>query len=280
MTLYHYCPTASFLSIVQSRTLWLSMLDMSNDHLEGKWVHSVIERELGSREQTKTHVSALMQAVEVATGMTFAAGFCLSEEGDQLSQWRGYADDGRGFAIGFRKSYLDALAAKCRADLGAGISLQKVEYDGGENIETILSGIEKAVDNGALRSELLIDSEERRQRSHRARSSLYLSLTPLIALCHWIKNPAFREEREWRLVSILSKALDPKSSVGEICDFKSMRDRIVPYRPIQLHRLEFDAIEAVVLGPRNITREDYLREVLVRHGFGNAEIRRSTASYR
>ena len=27
--------------------------------------------------------------------------FCLSEEGDLLSQWRGYGDDGRGFSIGF-----------------------------------------------------------------------------------------------------------------------------------------------------------------------------------
>jgi hypothetical protein len=39
----------------------------------------------------------------------FAVGFCLSEEGDLLSQWRGYADDGCGVAIGFESSFFSDL---------------------------------------------------------------------------------------------------------------------------------------------------------------------------
>ena len=36
-TLYHYCSTAAFQSIVEKRELWLTDLSLSNDNLEGKW---------------------------------------------------------------------------------------------------------------------------------------------------------------------------------------------------------------------------------------------------
>ena len=34
---------------------------------------------------------------------------CFSESRDQLSQWRGYAQDGNGMAIGFDKGILEKL---------------------------------------------------------------------------------------------------------------------------------------------------------------------------
>ena len=38
-------------------------------------------------------------------------GFCLSEKCDLLSQWRGYAEDGTGVAIGFSVEYLKWLSS-------------------------------------------------------------------------------------------------------------------------------------------------------------------------
>ena len=36
-------------------------------------------------------------------------GACFSESEDQLSQWRGYAQNGKGLAIGFDKEILETL---------------------------------------------------------------------------------------------------------------------------------------------------------------------------
>lgn len=52
--------------------------------------------------------------------------FCLSEEADLLSQWRGYADDGRGVCIGFKKEALE-LYLKTKVENNS-ITLNKVLY--------------------------------------------------------------------------------------------------------------------------------------------------------
>jgi hypothetical protein len=60
----------------------------------------------------------------------FAVGFCLSEDGDLLSQWRGYADDGRGVAIGFESSFfsnlIDSMPDRFK---GFDLLFAKVKYD-------------------------------------------------------------------------------------------------------------------------------------------------------
>lgn len=38
--------------------------------------------------------------------------FCFSELKDSLGQWRGYANDGGGIAIGFNKKYLDSITGR------------------------------------------------------------------------------------------------------------------------------------------------------------------------
>ena len=55
-------------------------------------------------------------------------GFCLSEEGDLLSQWRGYAADASGVVIGFSRNYLDWLCSSNLPDELGGLNLHKVDY--------------------------------------------------------------------------------------------------------------------------------------------------------
>ena len=49
---------------------------------------------------------------------------CFSEMPDVLSQWRGYADDGKGCCIGFSKTQLEQYCAKNPEVL----RLEKVQY--------------------------------------------------------------------------------------------------------------------------------------------------------
>jgi hypothetical protein len=288
MILYHYCSSEAFLKIITGRNIRLSMLDMSNDLLEGKWVHSVIEEEVRSREKTKNRSDQFMRAVETATSFTFAAGFCLSEKSDQLSQWRGYADDGFGFALGFDAEYLRALGTWYRDNRESGFGLQKVNYDVQDyhaDLSQILSMAESALEQGALTFPTLFDhagegAEEKALSRDKATKRFYSALSPLMFLCHHIKNPAFKEEQEWRLISVLMNSEAPVLKVEDHCDFRSARDRLIPYRSVELIDLSLQPVPEVVIGPRNISRIDYVKAMLSKHGFTDVKINRSLASYR
>src|SRR6202035_5793546 len=109
MNLYHYCSNASFLSIVSTKEIWAFDFSLSNDLLEGKWIREVfsqycVEKKVSTRDQL-----TLLQHFDGLMSLSGGAGFCMSEEGDLLSQWRAYADDGIGISIGFNKDYFDAL---------------------------------------------------------------------------------------------------------------------------------------------------------------------------
>ena len=56
--------------------------------------------------------------------------FCFSESKDKLSQWRGYAQDGKGIAIGFNKDVLEELNQISKFHTAFG----KVIYDNPQEI--------------------------------------------------------------------------------------------------------------------------------------------------
>ncbi len=39
MILYHYCSNEAFRSIIDKKAIWLSSLSLTNDPMEGKWLH-------------------------------------------------------------------------------------------------------------------------------------------------------------------------------------------------------------------------------------------------
>ena len=43
-TLYHYCPVATFASIIKNDSIWLSSLSLSNDYMEGKLAKETFDR--------------------------------------------------------------------------------------------------------------------------------------------------------------------------------------------------------------------------------------------
>jgi hypothetical protein len=112
--LYHYCSTASFHAIIQSRALWLSALSLSNDTMEGKLVARAIERLAEGDCLDHKNVRLLRIGIQSLTGIFDGLGFCLSEKRDLLSQWRGYAGNATGVAIGFSAEYLTWLSHEKR----------------------------------------------------------------------------------------------------------------------------------------------------------------------
>src|SRR5271154_3613127 len=106
MILYHYCSNSSFLSIIGSSGIRASEFSLSNDHLEGKWskrlLNDFCSKKVGMQLIQR---GLLLEQFDGLLEYFGAVGVCLSEDGDLLSQWRGYAADGGGIAIGFDSTF-------------------------------------------------------------------------------------------------------------------------------------------------------------------------------
>ena len=100
MKFFHYCSNEAFVSIVHWRSLWLSDLFLSNDYLEGQWLRKVFAEYCETRKLSSGDIDHLMRNVDAITTSVWAMGSCVSEEGDPLSQWRGYASSGAGVSVG------------------------------------------------------------------------------------------------------------------------------------------------------------------------------------
>ena len=211
--LYHYCSTASFPAIIQSHELWLSSLSLSNDTMEGKLVTRAMAR-LAERDSLESKSFRLLQRiVESAEAAFDGLGFCLSEKDDLLSQWRGYAGNATGVAIGYSKEYLQRLAK------GNTCLLHRVEYDPSaheervgptcrELTELIKEGMLKPDRGlGIIQTAGMTDQEIAAAESANVRKELLKlspKLLPLLYQLYLLKSPAFREEQEWRVLSLLT----------------------------------------------------------------------------
>lgn len=286
-TLYHYCSNKAFHSIIENRKILLSSLLLSNDSIEGKLVAEILARiakadglDQAATQRLQTLVSGLEQVID-------GLGFCLSEDGYLFSQWRGYAADATGVSIGFSKNYLEQFAGASRAQEKSGFTLQGVEY-APEAQESLIKPtyieIKKLINEGAFkfpgRRSLLGDarSEDEVKKANEkikgAFSRLSMTVLTLFGKLFLLKTSAFREEREWRLISYFVKTGD------DICSFRALNDRIVPYREFELIESEGGSIVKVILGPKNTTPNYVIESFLKQRGFPNVTILRSEATYR
>jgi hypothetical protein len=216
-------------------------------------------------------------------------GFCLSEEGDLLSQWRGYAADASGVSIGFSTKYLQELAnrdVELQTLADPVVQLHQVKYSTDEHdaqVNPTYIEVRKAIDKGAFRfiqSKGLLDSRteseiiEENKRSAEALNSAFGVLFALVPKLFVLKSSAFREEREWRLLSHLIW------SVADECSYRPVHGRLIPYRALKLPALASSPIVKVVLGPKHITPTSMVADFLKKSGFLEVEVVRSAATYR
>jgi hypothetical protein len=206
-------------------------------------------------------------------------GISLSEESDLLSQWRGYASDGAGFAIGFDRglvNQLPPLAQPRTSFAGLGPSLYKVAYEVPETTERLRGlfdsarpHIEKWFPKNMLAG--LADSKV----VEAARSAVNDTLMHQWGQLFSIKGQTFKEEREWRL----AVTAFPGSPLYQ---YRVSRGMLIPYLKYQMPDVAdgLCPIAHVVIGPRNQTPTDIVEMILRQFGHANCRVDRSKATYR
>lgn len=130
--LYYYCSATSFMSIVKNKTLRFCDLYHMNDLSElrhGKIIYDqIIENSKELSDDTKSKIDIILKEF-INRCVLLSMSFSLKK--DLLSQWRGYADDAKGFCIGFKAKDFTNLP----------IHLLEVEYDFAKQFALILNSM-------------------------------------------------------------------------------------------------------------------------------------------
>lgn len=242
--LYHYCSLNSFFNIIQSDTLRLFDISKSNDSKECKWIaNSFFENLTLSNESYKDSIYQLIESQIEKLGIY---AICFSDNGDLLSQWRGYAQDGNGIAIGFSMDCLKSFQHKYYAKFG------RIIY--------------KEVQQKAFLKRL--NDMYFPKVSNRIALGVIADFFGKYKLeIPFYKNPSFEEEHEWRVVVADDKG-SPKSyqknlshAIGK-CSFSKVKystdgKKLISYIEVDFSRIKREFVREIHIGPKSsVSKQD------------------------
>lgn len=270
-TIYHYCPPKAFYEIMHSKCIWLSASNNTNDYSETRWAERFFNEaiEQFDTDSTRQKLEKLQDFFHLNSPLAHIASF--SEEGDLLSQWRAYADNAHGVSIGFNLDYFEFKRAMPfmaeTVDLTLGAT--NVSYDIQELREQL---------NEVVRQYLAIEADD---GNGLITAALYLRY-----LCQTSKNPAFAEEREYRIIHTPLIASDHGGGIAIFGNCSERKFRIVGNKLTSYFELDFSTIkklcpiDKIILGPKNQFSNYDIQNFLASLNLGNIEIVRSNATYR
>ncbi len=203
LCLYHYTDAHGLQGILENNEIWCSELEYLNDAQEVKYGLNLIREkveELKKRYSSDDLISKGLLGTLLTTLNQFPGSFhrvfvaCFCERGDLLGQWRGYAEEGGGYSIGFTfndepQMILDEGKSYCP-------NLRRVMYDKKRQKYIVDGYLEKICQ---IMSKKIVKYP---RKDHVAMSSS-TALHAMNTLMGWIvsfKHPGFKEEEEWRLM--------------------------------------------------------------------------------
>ncbi|GHU01273.1 hypothetical protein FACS1894147_00810 [Spirochaetia bacterium] len=272
--IYHYCSVENFYNIINSKEFWLfSAFDM-NDKLETTWINLII-RDVLSKDKFRTIPKECLDFIGLAYDVNqFSPYFsCFSKDGDVLSQWRAYASDGTGVAIGIDEKELgvkyELPSHGANSTLPTGLC--ECIYDKQiqiKNIEELFS---------------LDEINKLPAQNNFALQQIGLTLRQLSLV---YKNPKFVEEQEVRLIHVPLIFTDGKNTkmilgnISPMC-FKANHENILPYFKFNLKELfSSKLIPEIYFGPKCKLNDIVIRNFLDYNGLKETKIIVSEASYR
>lgn len=195
----HYTSLEALYSILENKTLQLTSIRSMNDPSEYEYGLAVVRRALSSppdafSDQEKILLSKCIPALDRREFQAFAFCMCEADDDDlvhgELSQWRLYGANGRGVALRFNRHYPLGQVNSWMTDL-IGIA-RKVLYGEEEGRKIIFSEIREFLDAAKkeLGSSVTFDQFGFDE----------LIVNTIFWLPSVIKHPAYRHERETRIV--------------------------------------------------------------------------------
>ena len=255
--LHHYTNAAGLLGIIQSRTIWATDCRFLNDSTEYVYAQQALAQALSHLPNPALDPTHHLHRIAAEVGDEIAklgkivndgvdndfrvAVTCFCDDGDLLSQWRGYAPN-HGYSIEFDHQTLDAAAQAVDCiELG---ELRRIEYGPGA-IAQLATFAADGVSSDNL--------------NHPGVHGYHHALQ-LAANAASVKHEGFAEEREWRLVLVQYAHNDATQIL-----FRPTPIAVVPYMRVPIDPA---AICSIRVGPGDKTgiRAEGISRLLAAHG--------------
>jgi len=284
--IYHYCSVSTFQAIATSGTIRFSDINMCNDASEVHWAYKIFE-DAATRLLNRVDIPSSVPKIDekfidaidkiVSPIQLIAHPFiaCFSQEPDMLIQWKAYADDGRGFVLGFR-------AQKLRAQLP--IILLRVLYDPELQVKEMMAAI------------LTVFEGQRSGDEKILKAKFFEDCVMLATFMVAFKHPSFRNENEIRAVHVINVRVQGKlyrfSDPGGIInnnikvqgcpvEFQIRDNNLVAYIDKRFLPPDVDSpLNELILGPKNCSAPGNLALFLGGLGFSEVTVRQSSTPYR
>lgn len=275
--LYHYTTIAGLIGIIQSGAVWATDIRFLNDSTELQYARDIllkrIEEETAGQASSNAHRIFWERAKEVFKSRPSDYRFisCFCEDGDLLSQWRGYAGGTGGFSIGIDSSVVNSVSANDQ-----GIFLRRVIYDPETQIgifNHIISEVNVCINKNT-------SGKGEEEQSNIIAYIGHIFGTIVEELLYSFKHPSFYEEKEWRLVV----TTDLMNDLGSLL-FRTSNASIIPYTEIKYPvapRCPLLPIKKVIQGPA--ANKDFGRiaviSLLTKFGYEHVDIEDSNVPLR
>jgi hypothetical protein len=227
--LWHYTHSLAIESILKSKSIYVTQFkylhDPSEIRLFGQIAKKIAKKRLKDLPPLKNsdlvktpeqfqsglwHIIAELDEMFLQIPICVA---CFSESGDLLSQWRAYADDCKGYAIGLSTDWLrDQTTSK-----EFPFRLLRVVYDPRKQIELVSTILDLIISEASV---ILSETDENDERD--TIGLIIQFFQKLVAeFSPAIKHPSYSDEREWRLISF-SESIDVRSVKGNFVQFSTV----------------------------------------------------------
>ena len=239
--LYHYTTQRGLLGIINERKIWATHTQYLNDRRE--FLHAVdlvrgeIDRLL-TTGQTVAQIGALGKMREMLTQSPEGINVCVcsfSEASDSLSQWRAYGGSS-GFAIGVSQDVLKAAVEKQK------FSLAKCIYDPATQVDIVQALVGEVLDEYVSKDPGIEGWQPDGEDAQMFWDTGGNLLNYLYTYAPMLKDRAFEEEREWRIIS--------SPILAHNFDYREGRSLIIPYYRFPLwEEGQRTEIHEIMVGP-------------------------------
>ena len=278
--IYHYTNDVGLKGILETGQLWLTDIFSLNDPSELTHGFSVAINALTSKLASDSAVGQIFAKNFAAFAQQGAipkvAHFFMcsfSSTGDDLGQWRAYADNGRGYAVGFdAKALEDGYTKKDGIPIPHNSTFH-ITYNDAQ-----LSAIQSQIVE-KMRSLIMLPAERNLKN---AAINVYMAELQMLLTLHilqtilFFKHEAYANEREFRFLQIHKADEPPPVKV------RTRRYGFVKYREFDWRSLAPNALKEIVVGPAADygTGSQFVKDCFDLFHVANVEVTRSEIPYR
>ena len=240
---YHYTTDVGLQGILESGKLWLTDIFALNDPSElrhgYKLAIDILDEQaksgpdeyLGFAEVFKTVLNEKFKEI----AHYFICSF--SEHGDNLGQWRAYADDGRGYVLGFDTTVLEKQFLAAATSSGG---VFRVTYN-----DEALKEIYRPIIEKWLPLTLLPRDKNLSQNVLKMyKVNLFILLTKYVFyVSSFFKHVAYKDETEYRFLE--SQSADTLL----VPQYRARHYSLIKYKEFDWKSAGLDVLKKIVIGP-------------------------------